>query len=324
MKNKTVILLCLAVGCGLLAAFLTSKLLSQRSAPPQDEEEKVMLLVAKQKLTYGTKLDVPENYLEVKEYPLDQAPQNALHNVEEARGKMISITYLPPGTFVTKDHLIDAQSVGIQGDLPQGKRAVGIRTNAVATAGGLIVPRSHVDVMLTTATETKVILSDILVRAVDTHLKQDANSPIIPQTVTLEVDPEQAAILRLAEKTGDISLSVRPLGDKLDTTRITVSPDAFGKRGMGTNKSADGTAGGSDLTAPKTVELMPKAIGTEVSKPDTVKSDDDPAPTIKKRKAFMQELYNGSEKIVLYFDDQTNKLLKPADYEKYELPTCDK
>ena len=318
MKNKTLILLGLAVACGLLASFMTSKLLSQRNQQPVDEDEKVMLLVAKQKLSYGVRLDVPENYLEAKEFPIDQAPQGALHNIEEARGRMVSVNYLAPGTPVVKDHLMDAGSMGLRGVMKDGKRAFAIRTNAAASAGGLILPGSHVDVMLTTQQEARVILSDVTVYAVDTHLKTDPNSPIIPQTVTLEVDPSQAIMLNLTGKKGDLSLSLRGMGDKMDTTGMKVTEGDIGKIvSLGTK--TDTSPGGIDLTQPKMLPIDPLA-----SKVEPTKTDDEPTTTVKKRKAFMRELYNGSERTVAWFDDETGKGIADEDRELYDIPKSKK
>jgi pilus assembly protein CpaB len=314
MKNKTLILLGLAVVCGLLASFMTSRLLSQRNAQPVDEDEKVTLLVAKQKLTYGLRLDVPENYLEPKDFPVDQVPQGAIHNVEEARGKMVSVNYLAPGTAIVKDHLLDSGSVGYGGKMTQGKRAFAIRTNAASSAGGLILPGSHVDVMLTTKDEARVILSDIMVCAVDTHVKTDPNSPMVGQTVTLEVDPPQAALLNLAGRQGDLSLSLRALGDKVDTIGTVVTVGDVSKVASSSTKSGS-VIGGVDPTQPKVLPIEPNFIG----KTEPTKTEDE-VPAVKKRKAFKQELYNGPELIVTYFDDETGKRILDDDKGLYDLP----
>ena len=53
MKPKTMILMVIAVVCGLVASYLTSRMLAQNKDAPA-EEEKVKVLVAKQKIPMGT------------------------------------------------------------------------------------------------------------------------------------------------------------------------------------------------------------------------------------------------------------------------------
>jgi len=319
MKKKTLVLLGLAVCCGLLAAFMTSRLLAQRTAPPPDEDDKVMVLVAKQNLPYGTRLDVPENYFEQKLFSLDQIPGGALRDFKEAQGRLVMANLVAQGSTVTKDQLMDSDQGGIGTSMPQGKRAIAIQTNAVATAGGLILPKSRVDVVLTTATEARVILSDILVRAVNTSQKVDPASPVIPQTVTLELDPEQAVMLSYARKQGDIGLIGRPLGDQIDTTQIVVKQGEIGRKTFtSTAKPGEGNPGNLDLTRPKPLPLVDPA------KVDTAKGSDDETPVVTKKKAFVQELFNGSERIVMYFDNETGKKISDGELDQYDVPKTNK
>src|SRR5207237_5266327 len=130
-------LLGLAIGCGLLASFMTSRVLAQRSAAPAtDEDDKVTVLVAKQKLTFGQRLDIPENYLEEKSYTLDQVPSKALRKFEDAQGRLVMANFIAQGTAVTSDQLMDASSMGAGGMVPSGKCIEGNRTNAGHKAGG--------------------------------------------------------------------------------------------------------------------------------------------------------------------------------------------
>ena len=66
MKPKTMILMVVAVGCGLAASYMTSKLLADRREPPP-VEEKIKILVSKTKVPKNTVLKDPEKYFEVRE-----------------------------------------------------------------------------------------------------------------------------------------------------------------------------------------------------------------------------------------------------------------
>jgi pilus assembly protein CpaB len=313
MKSKTVILLGLAVVFGLVASFLTSKLLAERSNNAQEDEEKVTIFVAKQNLAGWQRLDVPENYFEEKQYSADNVPARAITNLQELKDRLLAKA-ISKGIPVTKDDLLAPELAGLPGQMPAGKRGVAIQSNAVATAGGLIRPDFRVDVMLTTPTDTKVILSDIQVLAVDTHQKVEPGATVVPQTVTLLVDPEQAAVLKHAQSKGKVELTVRPFGDKTDSSKVRITDQDLGKVGntFSETRGDDGTPGSVDLTAART--LGPKAIEKPSEEPTG-----QPTPVAKK-KAFVQILYNGGEKIINYFDNETGKAIPPGEADQYDLP----
>jgi hypothetical protein len=62
--------------------------------------------------------------------------------------------------------------------------------------------------------DTKIILEDILVRAVDLQPERQQDKPgSAPATVTLEVTPEDALVLTRALEAGSIRLALRPTLD---------------------------------------------------------------------------------------------------------------
>ena len=63
MKPKAMILMGLAIVCGLGASYMTSRLLAERQ--PQ-EEEKVEILVARRNLSVGERIVNPDEMFEVK------------------------------------------------------------------------------------------------------------------------------------------------------------------------------------------------------------------------------------------------------------------
>jgi pilus assembly protein CpaB len=96
---------------------------------------------------------------------------------------------------------------------------VAIRTTAEKVAGGFVLPGSRVDVYHTLRrgdreSESRVILQNILVRAVDQQAMKPEDKPgMVPATVTLEVTPQQALSLARVQDLGSITLALRPYGD---------------------------------------------------------------------------------------------------------------
>jgi pilus assembly protein CpaB len=109
---------------------------------------------------------------------------------------------------------------------------VSVGVSAVSSAGGFVVPNDHVDVLLTTQTQSgqqsEVILSNVRVLAIGARLgemgatggQEDPNSPApTPVTfdnatiATLELTPGQAETLINASTLGQLSLALRSVVD---------------------------------------------------------------------------------------------------------------
>jgi Flp pilus assembly protein CpaB len=211
MKSKTLILLTVAVVCGLAASYMTSRLLADRS-------EKISILIAKQKFGPWTPIKNPEDQFEFEERLKNEVPKNAVVKFESVKDHVI-IKGMEKGDPVTMENLLSKEKGGLEVLLPQGKRAVAVRTTAEKVAGGFVLPGSRVDVIHTLRrndkeAESHVVLQNILVRAVDQQsLKPEDKPGMVPATVTLEVTPQQALILTRVQDQGTITLALRSYGD---------------------------------------------------------------------------------------------------------------
>jgi pilus assembly protein CpaB len=217
MKPKTMMLMVVAVGCGLAASYMTSRLLAERNNKATDEA-RVTVLVAKQKVPGWVLIKDPDKYFEIKEFPEGVAPKKALKSLEEVKDQRLNKP-VAEEAFVTTDDLLNKEQAGLAGNMPVGMRAVALKVNAESLAGGFVLPGSRVDVVSTLRggvadSQSQIILQNMLVLAVDTQAQRDPNQPsILGNTVTLAAKPEEAQRLRLAAQIGDLSLILRPLGD---------------------------------------------------------------------------------------------------------------
>src|SRR5436190_1989622 len=82
MKPKTMILMVVAIVCGLGASYMTSRLLAERDDKPQQETPqeipKVKILVAKTNLDHGAAIKNPQEMFVEKTIPQEGAPKDAL------------------------------------------------------------------------------------------------------------------------------------------------------------------------------------------------------------------------------------------------------
>jgi pilus assembly protein CpaB len=225
MKSKTMILMVVAVVCGLGASYMTSRLLAERDDNPAEAPpvEKVTLLVAKKNMEMHTALrKKPEDFFVEKQFVKEDAPKDALapEDLPKLKDKFLK-RGLRKGDHLQAEDLMDGK-FGLVA-LPNGMRAVGIRVNVEQIAGGFAsLPGSHVDIVWTTRRGTdndtfaKVLLEDVIVLAADTNTHSE-NAAMVASVVTVALNPDDAMKLTLAMETGSLRLVVRNLEDKSST-----------------------------------------------------------------------------------------------------------
>jgi len=243
MKPKTMILMGLAVACGLGASFMTSRLLAERQ--PDEAKEQVRILVAKKNLDMGLMIKNTTDMFEEKSFGKGDEPKNAIvvpdnqfaSVVDQLKGRQLKIARRA-GDFISMEDLHDSASMGLGGNLPEGHRAVGIRVNMEAIAGGFAaLPHSRVDIIWTVRrggdreTFSKILLENVLVLAADTTSQRDGDGRAMPASVvTVAVTPEQMLKVNAARETGSLSLALRKLGDTKQTNlgKVTVEQTMSG------------------------------------------------------------------------------------------------
>lgn len=133
--------------------------------------------------------------------------------------------------------------------LDKGMRAVAIPVKAAAMAGGFISPGDFVDVILTYSVEqqgeqtvesqsflqshaSETILKNVKVLAVDQEASREEDKAKVAKTVTIAVDSKGAEKVALASEMGDLTLSLRGLGDDTDANTSEITTDVEVSRAM--------------------------------------------------------------------------------------------
>ncbi len=148
--------------------------------------------------------------------------------LEDTVGSIVRSPFLS-GEPIRREKLIKANGSGfLSAILPSGKRAVAISIDARGsnTAGGFILPNDRVDVLRTARDEdasrsgigdvqtAATILTNIRVLAVgQTVQERNGERVVTGDTATLELTPAQAEAVTLAQKVGQLSLTLRSLAD---------------------------------------------------------------------------------------------------------------
>ena len=191
------------------------------------------VLVSAHDIPIGTKL--ADQDLAWQSWPKDGVPAGALRKSEspnlkdELKGSIARVALLA-GEPVRREKLIKGENGFLSAILPSGKRAVAIsiENSGANTAGGFILPNDRVDVVRTVRQPTKpgapqsngdnfisqTLLTNIKVLAIGQNIQDKNGQPVVQGTnATLELDPDEAETIILAQRTGQLSLTLRSLQD---------------------------------------------------------------------------------------------------------------
>jgi pilus assembly protein CpaB len=217
MKQKNLILMVVAVGCGLVAAFLTTQI---NARPRVDQVE---VIVAAKDLAVGTmmtKTELPK-LITRKKVAKDALPTAFVMTEEELLDRRLTRAVRKEETFnpndLTKGGIIT---------LPEGMDMVSMPVSVSNAVAGFVVPGSKVDVLATLRLGNKLrafpLLVDMLVLAVDQHVSLDTSknqAGVFPNmsNVSFAATQEQALLLALAKHRGcHLELLLRHPGKRLD------------------------------------------------------------------------------------------------------------
>lgn len=222
MKNKSLMLLMVAAGCGLVAMVGVQQMMSTGEAAP-----KTRILVARTEIDAGTQLD--KTNVGFKEWPADALPEGAIQTEEEFVERALKHR-VGPGQPILSSELGNKGEYGMQIQIPAGMRVVTYPVTATMTHSGLMKPGNFVDVSAVIEvptkggqkrTEVKPVLQCVQVFAVDRRIvgsdeSRDPKAAVDFKNISFLVYPLQAQLLQLANKqsNGSLQFALRSGADK--------------------------------------------------------------------------------------------------------------
>lgn len=252
MNRRFLLALAGAVFFGLLSIY-AAKVYLQNRVTQEISQQETNVIIATTDIPIGTQIG--EQQIAVVKYPKKLLPEKAMVKIEEVRGR-VTVSSIAAKTPVLDTQLAGIGSQpGLPGVTPAGMRAVSVRVDEASSVGGFVAPGSYVDVIAIMQPQqdgakqvSKVILQKVRVLAGGQQMQTKADGkPALVNTVTMEVTPNQAEKLKLAETEGRLQLSIRNATDQIiETTRGATRRDvindlALERRAMeGTNYSNNG------------------------------------------------------------------------------------
>ncbi|NQD94127.1 Flp pilus assembly protein CpaB [Pseudomonas sp. CrR25] len=218
MSARTLTLVALSLILGLGAAWMANNWLSARlNASPDDNLQNVV--VATVEIPFGQMIEA--QHVTVVRMPRGTAPDDAFDASDKVVGKIATFTMLR-GDIVRGARLAEHLGGSTLASLIEAnKRAVSVRVDDVVGVGGFLLPGNRVDVLATKKSggnneaESKTILEDLRVLAVDQTASTDKTQPVVVRAVTLEMTSEEAEELVKAQTEGKLQLALRnPLNNQ--------------------------------------------------------------------------------------------------------------
>jgi len=232
MNVRSLILVVAALIIAVVTAFMARALMSGNDqAKPAQVTKQVTeskILVAARTLTVG-------HILQAEDMKWQPWPEDAMHDayvkegsasINDMTGKVLRNAFLT-GQPLTTDAIISPNDRGfLAAVLSPGMRAITVSISATSGVAGFIFPGDRVDLVMTHQVErgdapsldvSETVMRNVRVLAIDQATANVANQPKVGGTATLEVTPKQVEKIKVMQRVGDLSLSLRPLADNMDT-----------------------------------------------------------------------------------------------------------
>lgn len=225
MRDKRfMIVIAFAVVFGLVAAGLVGRYLSNL------EGRSTKVVVAKVNIPMGTMITAEQ--VTIQHFPKAITPAGIFTDADKLIGR-VSITNIAANEALTGMKLAPIGSeAGLTGVIAEGFRAITVKVDDVVGIAGMVTPGSWVDIVAVVTPEgqttnqgptSKIVLQHIRVLATNQDIDQSSDKGQKEKTaslgaaikaVTLQVLPEQAEKLALAQAEGKLQLVMRNSVDK--------------------------------------------------------------------------------------------------------------
>ncbi len=216
-RRLTIALLAALLLSGAVTFFLNRKITFRNgTAGPQTMQKYV---AATRLLQPGEVLNA-EN-LNLIEWPSKLILEGSFNRIEDLVGRAV-IYPIAAGQPILQAYLASPGSgIGLTAKIPEGMRAISVRSDEIVGVAGFLFPGSHVDVLSTLRgeavpqPETQIVLQDVEVLTAGQKLEPEPGGKAeTVGVVTLLLRPEDAQKLALASTQGSIQLALRNGADR--------------------------------------------------------------------------------------------------------------
>ena len=315
MKGKSIILLLLAMGCGLVAMLGVQEVLQGKS---QSGPAMVPVLVAKSDILSGTPLD--DTNTGFRDFPEASVPEGVVTKKLQYERRALKVSAVS-GEMIMLAKLGEEGEIGASAEIPNGMRVVTVPVTSTDTHAGQMAPGDRVDLIVTykyresgtseLVSMSRTILEFIKVFSVDAQRERPGElADTQAKNVSLLVTPQEAQLVMLAKDKGALHLAMRSKNDTVAGKATPIDEETlFGSLrrspgGVSVQERADLEDTTPDADRNPTLDVL-EVLQAEQErqdppqdrKPDTVNAD--PVASVSKWKVTV---FSGSDTQVEEFD----------------------
>ncbi len=247
MKPSRIVILSVALIAAGLAGLVAMKISGTKQVIEKAEtiiqkEPTVNVLVSSVNLPVGSRLN--DSSVRWTPWPQGNVVDSFITETKspnaiiELSGAVVRLP-LFEGEPIRPEKVVDSSTRIMSSLLPAGKRAVSTEISVSTGAGGFVLPNDRVDVIMVRKGDngnflTENVLNNVRVLAIDQQIKEgeDGTSAVVGATATLELTPEQAKIITVAQQMADrLTLALRSVADAQEND--TLSADYLLNGGAG-------------------------------------------------------------------------------------------
>lgn len=224
MRAKSMVLIFIALGCGLVASIAISQVLERGANTNQPAFETVQIYVATSDIDVNEQLTAQN--VRVEDWPKSKVPEGAIRDLDQISDRFARVRFYE-GEPILKAKLAE-EIEGAAVKIPDGHRVCSLKVQMDTAVSGLVKPGDRVDIFGyfkkgcdVPTTGTRQILRNVRVFAVNSQTDQETDQDgrtIVAKTVSVLVQHDQVARLMLATELGTLRLALRRPNETTDDT----------------------------------------------------------------------------------------------------------
>jgi pilus assembly protein CpaB len=277
MKPKALMLLAVAIGCGLVAMLGVQQAMQGSQKEVVIETRQVLLAV--KDIKTGERLS--EENVALKEVPvttLEGLKGDVVLKVEDYEERSLTMSVLA-GDPIRKSKLSEKGQYGASQTIPKGMRIFTFAATDAHTHSGMLRPGDKVDVTVIFTARSGAMVNKVLLECIEifacenkTVNSEDGKNEQRARNVTLLVTPEQDGFVKIAQSKGQLGLSLRNPDDDevvnangvnsqaLDDLQHSIGNDDVPGYARGRYQDLDDEAKTPEAEVPTPVEPVPAPV----------------------------------------------------------------
>lgn len=215
MRAKSMVLILIAMGCGLVASIAISQVMERGAKSGNAALETVQIYVA------ATDIDVNEQLtatnVRVEDWPKSKIPEGSVLELDKVVDQFARVRFYEGEPILRAKLATEIEGAAIK--IPEGFRVCSMKVQMDTAVSGLVKPGDRVDIYGyfkkgcdVPRTGTRQILRNVRVFAVNSETEQEKDQEgrtIVAKTVSVLVEQDQVARLMLATELGTLRLALR-------------------------------------------------------------------------------------------------------------------